>query len=86
MESKVIFPKMISTGLSCVKFVNENGIVLSFAGDDSCGVHKAENKRMSVAVFNEKEEYVEDDRPFYGEADEFLRLLAAHLGYEVVKK
>lgn len=85
MNNRVSFPKMFTVNQSCIKFYNNDGLELSFAADDSCGVHKDENNHMSVAIFK-GEDIVEDDHPFSGEAEEFLHLLAEHMGYELKKK
>ncbi len=78
MRKRVSFPKMFTVNQSCVKFYNEQDIELSFAADDSCGA-------MSVAIFK-GDDIVVDDHPFSGEAEEFLHLLAEHMGYELKKK
>lgn len=87
MVNAVVFAKTVSGDQSCLKIFNEDGLELSLAGDDSCGAHKKYNSRMSVAVFNGDfiEDTVEPDRPFSGDTDEFMQLLAKHLGYKVEK-
>lgn len=72
-----------SMNAACLKVVNDQGVELSFAFDDSAGaMHHL--GRVSVATYV-GDTPVKADRPIYSDED-FLRALAAHLGFEVTRK
>lgn len=69
---------------ACLKILNDAGEELSVAFDDSCGamLHLG---RASFARFGANNECLREDSPLYG-AEDFLLLLAEHLGYVVAKR
>lgn len=67
---------------ACLKFINEGGLELSFAFDDSAGAMNHLG-RVSMALYN-GEDLLKTDGVW--DDVEFLKMLADHLGYELVKK
>lgn len=69
-------------GQACLKIVNDANVELSLAFDDSCG-SLPHLSRVSFMRFSAREALGEE-RPLYS-AEEFLRVLADHLGYDLVE-
>jgi hypothetical protein len=68
-----------------LKIFNDDGIELSLQGDDSCGAMK-ESSRITAALFaGENLADMLGDEIFGPSAEDFLHILAKHLGYTVEK-
>ena len=84
--SEIYFAKTTNSGQACLKIINESGIELSLAGDDSCGTSE-KLWRTSLARFKGPltADMIEHEQ-FAITPEDFLKTLADHLGYNIVKK
>ena len=83
--------KGLNAGSACLKIVNDRGVELSVAFDDSCGCLPTLS-RVSMATFvlltasGPKMEEQVGEEIYHVSAEDFLESLAKHLGYSVSKE
>ena len=79
--SHIYFKKEVSKGHGVLKVINDAGIELSLQGDDSCG-DLPECSRLTSAFFHSSTSGGMISKEILGpSAEDFLQMLAKHLGY-----
>ena len=80
---KMFFAKTHNANSACLKIINDDGFELSLAGDNSCNTIRNMG-RLSLATFiGPMAKDIVGEEKFGVNAEEFLKALANHLGYEV---
>lgn len=86
--SEFFVSKPPMNGAACLKIVNDDGVELSVAFDDSCGC-LPNLDRVSMVRFRGHGPQATsslEDEAFHVTAEDFLTKLADHLGYNLTKK
>lgn len=79
----IYFCKTGNSTHACLKIINDKNEELSLAGDDSCGVMKNIG-RLDAITF--RANGLQDSHGSIINSEDFIRVLADHLGFELKKK